>query len=170
MIEFNMTAEDYTENNYFEYGVHKVTIEGTVLDKTDDGRAFVDIGVKGENGESDRARMWLHTEKAGKYTLRTIQGLCTHNAKTETGKDKVRNAFVGKIDEKKLRSFLDQMDGYEAWFKVEQDPTRTYVNSAGEERPSLNKDIYSYEPKPKKITVEDILPGAEESDDEVPFK
>lgn len=173
MVSINMTEEDFSELNYFDMGVHKVTIVGAMLEKMDDGREYVEVGVKGEDGESDSVRMWLHTEAAAKFTMRVLQGICTHNAKTEAEKDKVRAGFIGSIDDKKLANILGVMDGYEAWLLVEEDPVRTYEKE-GRQYKSINKNIYGYEPKPRKQTREELveeLMGASEpvEQDEVPF-
>ena len=46
MVNFKMTDNDYTEQSkYFEEGVHKVKIAGAIMDKMDDGREYVEIGV-----------------------------------------------------------------------------------------------------------------------------
>ena len=70
------------------------------------------------------------------------------------------------------------MDGYEAWFQVEQDPVRTYERE-GQTYKSLNKNIYGYEPKPRAKTRDEMveeLMGASKGDaveldtsDDVPF-
>ena len=177
MVEISTTADDFSDRNFFEFGIHEVTIEGAVLESLDDGREYIEIGVRGDNGESDTVRLFLSTEKAIKFHLRTLQAICVHNAKSEADKDKVRNAFIGKIDDKKIRTILDKMEGYRAWFQVEQDPARTYTNASGEERPSLDKNIYGYQPRPRQKTREEQvqeLMGAsdkpvEVNDDEVPF-
>ena len=47
MVNFKMTDNDYTEQSkYFEEGVHKVKIAGAIMDKMDDGREYVEIGVR----------------------------------------------------------------------------------------------------------------------------
>lgn len=172
MVKFTMTDNDYTEQGkYFEEGVHKVKIAGTFMDKTDDGREYVVVGVEGADGEEAEVRMWLHSEKAFKFTMRTLQAIAVHNAKGDTQKDKVRQFFIGDFDDDKIIKLLGKFDDYEAWFTIYQSD-RTYQNAQGETKYSYDRNIYGYEPKPKKLTAEDILPGStkvELNDDEIPF-
>ena len=107
MVNFKMTDNDYTEQSkYFEEGVHKVKIAGAIMDKMDDGREYVEIGVEGSEGETAEVRMWLHSEKAFKFTMRTLQGIAVHNAKDDTQKDKIRQFFVGDFDDAKIKRVL----------------------------------------------------------------
>lgn len=170
MVNFKMTDNDYTEQSkYFEEGVHKVKIAGAIMDKMDDGREYVEIGVEGSEGETAEVRMWLHSEKAFKFTMRTLQGIAVHNAKDDTQKDKIRQFFVGDFDDAKIKKVLEKLDGYEAWFTVYQSD-RTYTNAQGETRHSYDRNIYGYEPKLKKTTIEDLMGPAEKvSTDDVPF-
>lgn len=172
MVKYSMSDKDYAEQSkYFDEGVHRVKIAGAYFDKMDDGREFVEIGVEGSEGETAEVRMWLHSEKAFKFTMRTLQAIAVHNAKGDTQKDKVRQFFVGDFDDDKMIKLLGKFDDYEAWFTVYQSD-RTYTNAQGETKHSYDRNIYGYEPKPKKPTVEDILPGStkvELNDDEIPF-
>ena len=170
MVNFKMTDNDYTEQSkYFEEGVHKVKIAGAIMDKMDDGREYVEIGVEGSDGETAEVRMWLHSEKAFKFTMRTLQGIAVHNAKDDVQKEKIRQFFVGDFDDAKIKKVLEKLDGYEAWFTVYQSD-RTYTNAQGETRHSYDRNIHSYEPKPKKTTVEDLMGPVEKvSTDDIQF-
>ena len=172
MVKFTMSDKDYEEQGkYFEEGVHKVKIAGAYMDKMDDGREYVEIGVEGNDGETAEVRMWLHSEKAFKFTMRTLQAIAAHNAKGEVQKEKIRQFFIGDFNDEKVQKVLDKLEGYEAWFTVYQSD-RTYTNAQGETKHSYDRNIYGYEPKPKKLTAEDILPGSTKvdlNDDEIPF-
>ena len=64
---------------------------------------------------------------------------------------------------------LEKLDGYEAWFTVYQSD-RTYTNAQGETRHSYDRNIYGYEPKLKKTTIEDLMGPVEKvSTDDIPF-
>ena len=170
MVNFKMTDNDYTEQSkYFDEGVHKVKIAGAIMDKMDDGREYVEIGVEGSEGETAEVRMWLHSEKAFKFTMRTLQGIAVNNAKDDAQKDKIRQFFVGDFNDEKVQKVLDKLTGYEAWLTVYQSD-RTYTNAQGETRHSYDRNIYSYEPKPKKTTIEDIMgPVTAVDTDDIPF-
>jgi len=170
MVNFKMTDNDYTEQSkYFDEGVHKVKITGAIMDKMDDGREYVEIGVEGSEGETAEVRMWLHSEKAFKFTMRTLQGIAVHNAKDDAQKDKIRQFFVGDFNDEKVQKVLDKLTGYEAWLTVYQSD-RTYTNAQGETRHSYDRNIYGYEPKPKKTTIEDIMgPVTAVDTDDIPF-
>lgn len=175
MVKITMSDADYNSGNYFGEGVHQVTISVAVLEAMDDGREYVDIGVSGKDGEEGSARMWLHTDKAAKFTLRTLQSIAVHNAKTETQEVKTRAYFVGEMTNEKIQKILTQMVGYEAWYVVVQDPNRTYTNDDGEIKASYNRNVYGYEPtmpdKTKQQLIDELITNGAESveDDDIPF-
>lgn len=168
MVNISMTQDDYKTANYFTEGVHKVKIDGGLLDKMDDGREYIEIGVVGDDGEEDNVRFWLHTEASAKYTIRTLQGIAVHNAK-EDDKEKVRQFFTGEFDDKKIRAVLDKLEGKEAWYSL-QKSNRTYQNAQGETKHSYDRNLTGYEPKPRSMTVDELLEGSEkvEISDDIP--
>ena len=101
--------------------------------------------------------------------MRTLQGIAVHNAKDDAQKDKIRQFFVGDFNDEKVQKVLDKLTGYEAWLTVYQSD-RTYTNAQGETRHSYDHNIYGYEPKPKKTTIEDIMgPVTAVDTDDIPF-
>lgn len=172
MVKINLTDEDLdrTPGNYFTEGVHKVKIDSIERDNMDDGRAFLTVKVTGEDDQEGTARLWLHTEGGAKYSLSILSGIVSHSKKTEADKAKVRESFKAINDTDELDSkFLARFKGLEAWYEVEK-TDRTYTNADGETKNSYNRNVYGYEPKPKKVTVEDIMGGAESiSSNDIPF-
>jgi hypothetical protein len=155
--------------NWFGFGVHEVTIGEITEGQTDGGTDYIEFTVLGDDGEEDTARVWL-TEKAEKYSFNTLRSIYVHCA-PEEAKDKARDSFDKAPDSTKVVEMMnDKCVGKKCWFTKYPDPTRTYQNSAGETKQSINKNIYGYEPKPrndllpKQDTVADVT-GDETQDD-----
>lgn len=159
MVKVNITEEDMIEsgNNYFEQGVHEVTIKEAKRGATNDGKDFVEFELAGTEGQSGTARVWLTTEKAAKYALGILAGIMVHNKKTEAEKAKTRDNFKLITDTDQLdKAFLDRFNGFKAWYQVEKSD-RTYVANDGTTKYSFDKNIYGYEPKPRQKTAAELV-------------
>jgi hypothetical protein len=173
MVKVNLTDEDLAprgENNYFNEGVHEVLIDSAKRGKTDAGKEYVEFIVKGENGESDTARLWFTTEKSCKYALSILAGIASHNKESEADKQKVRDAFkqitdTDQVDDK----FLAKFENDHAFFTVYKSD-RTYEKD-GETKHSYDKNIYGYSPKPKTDLVANAMKQDTSNIDlsEIPF-
>lgn len=169
-------VKEFADSNWFGFGVHKVQIAEIGLGHTDDDKEFVEIGVVGENGEEDTARVWFTTDKAANYSFNVLRQIYVHNA-PEDKKDAARDAMDGVKDTEDLVDKLqEKLLGGECWFTKYPDPQRTYQGTDGQTRPSINKNVYGYEPKlrpellPKdqqplnKKALDDMFPGNEKAD------
>jgi len=143
---------------YFPEGIHKVNIVDVQGGSNDNDKEFIEFTVEGENGEEGTARMWFTTDKAIGYTFSNIRGLFTHNAKK--GKEEEAKEMVNATanSDELVALCKKVLVGKEAWYQVEQSDY-TYTNQAGEQKHGYNRNITAYEPKPKKQTIDDIMPG-----------
>jgi hypothetical protein len=151
----NKEVKEFNDSNWLGFGVHHVQIATIGLDKTEDGgKEFIEIGVVGENGEEDTARVWFTTDAAINYSFNVLRQIYVHNA-PEAKKDAARDAMDRIMSTEELVDELQaKLLGGNCWFTKYPDPSRTYVNAAGETKPSINKNVYGYEPKPRP----DLLP------------
>lgn len=156
MVKVSMGEDDFG-GNFFKEGVHVVTIEGAVVDKLDDGREYMDVGVKGSKGEEAEVRLWLHTEGSTKYTLRTLQAIMVHNAKTEADKDKIRTYFIGDFDDKKIAAVVAKLEGKECWYSNFKNLERPYTANDGSTKYSYDRNITGYEPDAKEQSPESVV-------------
>lgn len=162
--------------NWFPFGVHKVQLMMFENGGTGDGeKEYIEVSFcDPEDGDkTDTARVWFTTDAAANYSFNTLRQIAVHNA-SEKNKDKARDAVDAVKDTTELCELLnEQLIGKEAWFTKYYDPSRTYVNQAGETKKSVNKNILGYEPKLKPelmpkpanedgdpVTIEDL--GGEE--------
>lgn len=170
-------VKEFSDGNWFAFGVHKVQIVSIGLDKTDDGKEFVEVEVVGENGEEDKARVWFTTEKAANFSFNVLRQIYVHNAPDDK-KDEARDTMDAvKTTDELVEKLQERLLGKECWFTKYLDPTRTYTNKqTGEVKQSVNKNIYGYEPKlhpelmPKEAgtgnaAVDSTFPGAKTADD-----
>ena len=170
----NFTKETKEEfGKYFEEGIHKVTIKSVTGDTNPSGKEYFEFNVVGENGEEGSARLWW-TEKAMQRSFNTIRTLFVHNT-VEANRDKVRAAIDATNNTDELLKLASAgLKGKEAWYQVEK-TDQTYVNGNGEVRYSYNRNIYGYEPKPRKMTAEELIADFKTGDNtpvdpnEIPF-
>lgn len=130
------------------FGVTKVKLVGAIAAETANGSDYIELTVVDEAGTEETARCYF-TEKAAKYSFDTIRQIAIHNA-SEANKEKARLAVEGVKDSEELADLLNsKVAGGELWFTKYYDPTRTYVGGDGQTRPSVNTNVYGYEPKLK---------------------
>lgn len=161
--------KDFAERQpYFGVGVHEVAIQAARRGQLDNANKteYIEFDLMGLNDEQGSVRLWI-SEKAAPYTLANLGRLAVHNKKTEAEKQKIRDAFKKIVDTDQIdQAFLDKFVDMQAWILVEEDVNAPKPNGGFYTRTNL----YSYEPKPKKTTVESIMPGATKADDDdVPF-
>lgn len=167
MVQFTDEDKEGTEfkDTFFKFGVHKVQIDGVVIDEDDQDREYVEVGViDPENADTTaNVRMWLHTDGSKKFTFSRLRDLYVHNAPKEE-KENARISFDAVEDGVELIQLLDKLIGKDAWIDVYPDPTRKYQNSKGEWKPSINTNIYGYEPKPRPELLPDTTKQVDPSD------
>lgn len=153
------------KDTFFKYGVHKVQVDGRAIERDDQDRAYMEIGVVDPDNSdiTTTVRMWLHTEGARKFTFNTLRNIYVHNA-PEDQKEAARKTFDAIKDGTDLLVALDKVIGGEAWIDVYPDPERTYQNAKGETKPSINTNIYGYEPKLKPELIPDTQKQVDPAD------
>lgn len=175
MVKVNLTDEDMTtrkSNNYFEEGVHQVIITNAERGETTGGKEYVEFSLLGQEDQEGTARLWFTTEKSAKYALSVLAGIAVHNKETEEEKQKVREAFKKITDTDQVdNKFLDRFKNMDAWYSVYKSD-RTYTAQDGSTKNSYDKNIHSYQPKPKAQSILDEFKATGEvvSTDEIPFE
>lgn len=166
------TAEE--RRDYLPFGVNRVKILGSTAGVTEAGKDYIEVTVESDEGIEDNARVWF-TGGAAKYSFQTIQQIVVHSAKTDADKEKARMAVEKCADNDELSDLINsKCEGAECWVTKYYDPTRTYSNSAGEIKKSINTNLYGYEPKlkpelmPQTDTVAEVVDGEEVSLDDIP--
>ena len=167
--------KDFAERKpYFDAGVHEVAIQAVrrgVMDN-ENKTEYVEFDVVGLQDEEASVRLWL-SDKAAPYTLANLARIAVHNKESEADKQKVREAFkkitdTDQLDEKFLEKFVDM----QCWILTEEDTNAPKPNGGF----YLRNNLYSWEPKPKQITADDLTTanmkagGTPVDNDDVPFK
>lgn len=158
MVKFsdeNKKVSEFSGSKYFEEGVHQVRISTVVLDKTKDGKEFLEFGVIGMDDDDERedsVRFWFTTDGAINFSFNRIREIFVHNA-PEDKKDEVRTKFDAIDDTEALEKACTKvLIGKEAWLKVEQNKNRPYTKTDGSTGYSFDKNLTGYEPKPAKLS------------------
>lgn len=153
-------VKEFSDNNWFGFGVHKVKIGLIEHGETESGKEFVEFTVLGENEEEDTARVWFTTQKAANYSFNICRAIYVHNA-PEKHKDAARDQFDALEDaEAMVRLMNEKLIGGECWFTKYPSPDRTYQAQDGTTKRSIDKNVYGYEPRLR----EDLMPKDEEKD------
>lgn len=166
----NMTLseEDVKESTYFTQGVHAVTITEAGFEKNPNGKVFLNVKVEGVNGEQGEARLWF-TGAATPFSVDKIRKIFIHNAKDDDQKQKVRDFFKNMKSLYEMSQLVQKLPGKSCWYTVEK-TEETYTDNNGDEKHRYDRNIWGYEPKPKKKTDEVIEDIPEEVDlSEIPF-
>lgn len=160
---------EFSDNNWFGFGVHEVTIGAIELGTTDKDQEYMEVTVLGDNEEEDTARVWFSSEKAANYSFNVLRQIYVHNA-PEKQKDAARDAVDAAKDTTELHELLQKLVGKKCWFTKYPSRDRTYIAKDGSTKKSIDKNIMGYEPKlqadriPKDDQKEDLnktFPGAE---------
>lgn len=165
-----MSDKDFEQKKpYFGLGVHEVYITGHRTGKANSGSEFIEFEVLGSNDEVGKTTLWL-TEKTIDRTRSILAAIAVHNKTTDAEKQKVRDAFKAITDSDQMLEdkFLDKFKDMQAWILTEEDKNAPMDKGGFFSR----NNLYSYEPKPRKTTADDIMPAnnATSSADEVPFE
>lgn len=157
---------------YFKEGIHKVIVTGVVHQDMGD-KEYLEVGIKGEGGETGEVRMYL-TEKALKYTINTIRAIFVHNV-SEADKQAARDAVNACKTTEEFAKLCETLDGKECWYSKSKTGTQ-YTNAQGELKDSYSNNLFGYEPKPSRQEqvaqkVKDFMGGEVTKDnlEEFPF-
>lgn len=155
-------AKEFEGNNksWLDFGVHKVQIMLVGSGQTDSGTDFIEFVVVGPNEEEEKARLWL-TDKSEPYTFATLKGIYTHCAPEAKKEDARLELEKCKDYDEVVELFNKRCIGKQIWFTKYLDPKRTYINTAGETKRSVNTNVYGYEPKERP----ELMPNGMSADD-----
>jgi hypothetical protein len=176
-MAYKFTSEDKVDverKEYLPFGVNDVKLVGATAGETESSKDFIELTVANADGVEDNARVWF-TGGASPYSFQTIKQIVVHSAKTDADKEKARMAIENTVDTDEMVDLLNKRCvGGQLWVTKYLDPTRTYSNSAGEVKQSINTSIYGYEPKLKpelmptetsgNAAVDSAFPGATKVD------
>lgn len=164
MAKFTADHKKDRSSNYFDEGIHKVKIAGVEFDELDDGREFAEFTVVDEDDREGTARLWFSSDAAINYSFNIIRGIFVHNA-PENKKDAVRESFDKIEDTEQLEKSINELlIGGECWYQVSKSD-RTY-ESNGQIKHSYDRNIYGYEPAPKKVTPDPEIEDVEISEED----
>lgn len=162
-MSYQFNDEDKEETSFPErmpFGVNRVQLVGVTAGETDAGKDFMELTVVNEAGLEETARVWF-VGGASKYSFNTLRQIVVHSAKTDSDKEKARQAVESTVDNDALADLMNtKCVGCELWLTKYYDPERTYTTENGTFR-SINKNIYGYEPKEKP----ELMPNKQGADD-----
>ena len=141
------------------FGVHEVQIMLIDMGELDSGTEYMEFTVVGKSDEEERVRLWI-TDKSEKYTFATLKSIYTHCA-PEDKKEAAKEALDKCKDYDEVLALLQKCIGKQVWITKYPDPSRTYTNSQGETKRSINTNIYGYEPKLR----EDLMPKDDQKEE-----
>ena len=147
--EFSTEDKEIKEfSERIDFGVHKVQLVGGEAGTTSDGKDYIDVAIVSKDGIEETVRMWF-VGGASNISFNTIRQILVHSVESEENKATVRDAVDAVKDTEQLAGLLARAQGGELWLTKYLDPKRTYQNAQGQTRPSINTNIYGYEPKLK---------------------
>lgn len=148
--KFQTGDKDVAERKeYLPFGINKARFVGATASETEAGKDYIEIAVATEAGIEDSARVWF-VGKAAPYSFQTVQQIIVHSVKSDSDKEKARQAVEACNDSDELADLLNKKCvGAEVWVTKYYDPSRTYTNANGELKKSVNTNIYGYAPKLK---------------------
>lgn len=159
MVKFSDKHKEDSRGDFIPEGTHLVKIMLVEGGKTTDGKEYIEFTVVDDQEREGRARMWFTTDAAINYTFNIVRGIFVHNA-PEGKKDEMRAKIDAIADSDKLVEACQALIGKEAWYQNTKSD-RTYHDAEGNEKHSYDRNIYGYEPAPKKVSgnpegVEDV--------------
>lgn len=143
MKEEIMTA---STSNWLGVGVHEVFIQAVELVQAKTGTMGMKFVVENEEGKSE-VTMWL-SEGALPYTIKNVSSIVVHNADADK-KEAARTFMSNVVSAKELFKIAqEKLIQAQCWLSIRESRTgETYTDKNGEERPSLERNLLSYEPK-----------------------
>lgn len=164
-MAYKFNDEDKAEMSDFPdripFGVNKVQLVGVTPNEADNGNVFLEVTVTDSAGTEETARLYF-TDKAAPYSFNTLRQIVVHSAKTDSDKEKARQAIENTADSDEIAELLNtKCVGAECWFTKYYDPERTYEGKDGVTRRSINTNLYGYEPKERP----ELMPNKEGADD-----
>lgn len=163
MAQFTDEHKKEQSSNFFPEGIHKVKIVAVEFGTTDSDKEYAEFNVVDDDGREGSARMWFTTDAAIGFSFNVIRGIFVHNA-PEGQKDKMRDKIDKLADTEALAKACEMLAGKECWYQVVQEGS--YINGQGDTKPSYNRNVFGYEPSPRKA----VDTGAPAPDNTDPIK
>lgn len=150
-MAYEFSDEDKAATDDFQeriaFGVSEVTLVGAVAGETEAGKDYLEIIVADKDGTEDSARVWF-TGGASPYSFQTVRQIVVHTAKSDADKEKARMAVENTKNTDELAELINsKCEGKQLWFTKFYSPDRTYTNSNGETKRSIDSRVYGYLPK-----------------------
>lgn len=148
--EFSQEEKEVQEfSDRIGFGVTKVKLIGCEAGTTEDGKDFIETVITTDDGIEEKVRSWF-TGGASKISFNMFRQVAVHQAKTDETKQAARDAVDAVKNTEELAALMtEKCFGGELWFTKYYDADRTYENTAGQRRRSINTNILGYEPKLK---------------------
>lgn len=157
MVKFNEDhKKEMSGGDFIPEGTHEVKIAAITFDTDNQDREYVEFIVEDNEGRNGTARMWFTTDAAINYTFNIIRSIFVHNA-PEGKKDELRAKIDALDNTDELEKACKNLIGKKCWYQVVK-TDRTYQDSEGNTKNSYNRNIYGYEPTPKKVSTGDPAP------------
>lgn len=162
MKEEIMTAS--TGKRWLGLGVHEVFIQTIELVQAKTGTMGMKYRVENDEGQGE-VTMWL-SEGALPYTIKNVSTLVVH-ATDPDKKDQARTFMSNVVSAKELFSIAqEKLIQAQCWLSVRENKNGdTYTNKDGEEKPSLDRNLLSYQPKETQVQAVAKAVGGEVSAD-----
>lgn len=110
--------------------------------------------------------MWL-SEGALPYTIKNVSALVVHNTDADK-KDKARTFMANVVSAKELFNIAqEKLIQAQCWLSIRESKNGdTYTDKNGEEKPSLDRNLLSYQPKETPVQAVAKATGGEVTVDE----
>lgn len=143
MKEEIMTA---STGRWLGLGVHEVFIQAIELVQAKTGTMGMKFVVENEDGKGE-VTMWL-SEGALPYTIKNVSALVVHATDADK-KDKARNFMANVVSARELFKIAqEKLIQAQCWLSIRENKNGdTYTDKNGEEKPSLDRNLLSYQPK-----------------------
>lgn len=149
-----------TGKSWLGLGVHEVFIQTIELVQAKTGTMGMKFRVENEEGQGE-VTMWL-SQGALPYTIKNVSALVVH-ATADDKKDAARTFMSNVVSAKELFDVAkEKLIQAQCWLSVRENKNGdTYTNKDGEEKPSLDRNLLSYQPKETQVQAVAQATGGE---------
>jgi len=128
-------------------GVHEVFIQAVALTQAKTGTMGMKFSVENEEGQGE-VTMWL-SEGALPYTIKNVSALVVHSVNEDEKKLKAKTFMSNIVSAKELFTVAqEKLIQAQCWLSVRESRNGdTYTDKNGEVKPSLDRNLLSYQPK-----------------------
>ena len=153
-----------TGKRWLGLGVHEVFIQTIELVQAKTGTMGMKFAVENEDGQGE-VTMWL-SEAALPYTIKNVSALVVHATEPDK-KDKAKAFMSNVVSAKELFDVAkEKLIQAQCWLSVRENKNGdTYTDKNGEEKPSLDRNLLSYQPRETQVQAVAKATGGEVSAD-----